>query len=97
MATNQTNTSTMYLVSAIFSGIAAILLTFTDFGGFYYYEYYGVGSYFEMWIYVFLFSNLLYTILVLKDVISGSRSHINIPLNLRTLAAVLFEKTSRKI
>ena len=65
MANNQTNTSTMYLVSAIFSGIAAILLTFTDFGGFYYYEYYSMGSYFEMWVYVFLFSNLLYTILVI--------------------------------
>ncbi len=65
MATNQTNTNTLYTVSAIFSGIAALLFTFTDFGGFYYYEYYGVGSYFEMSIYVFLFSNWLYTILVL--------------------------------
>lgn len=60
MATNQTNTNTLYALSAIFSGIAALLLTFTDFGGFYYYEYY-----IEVWVYIFLFSNFIYTILVL--------------------------------
>ena len=70
MATYQTNTNTLYTISAIFSAIAALLLTFTDFGGLYYYEYYSMGSYFEMWVYIFLFSNVIYTILILP-VIGG--------------------------
>jgi hypothetical protein len=64
MATNQTNTNTLYTVSAIFSGIAALLLLVTDFGGLYYYYYYGVGSYLEVWVYVHLFTNFLSFILI---------------------------------
>lgn len=41
------NTQNLYLTSIIFSGIAAFLLLFTDYGGLYYY-----GYYVQTWVYV---------------------------------------------
>lgn len=57
---SQTDTNTQYMISAIFSLVAIILLAFTDFGGFYYYGYYT-----ETWYYLFLFGDFQSTILIL--------------------------------